>query len=190
MTTTHQHGVSRWRVAGWGGAVALLAAPLIAMRFTREVNWTLEDFVTMSALFGMVGLAFEFLVRRSGVLAYRLGAATMVGTILLLIWVNLAVGFLGGEANPANLLFAGVIAVAVGGAIVGRFRARGMMRANLAAAMAQGAVAVAALALGWGSPGWAGGYEAILGTTLFGGLWLIAAWLFARGRNEILAKAA
>lgn len=185
-------GVSKWRVAGWGGAVALLLTPLIAMRFTSEVNWTLSDFVVMGAMIGAVGLALEFLVRRSGRLAYRAGAAVMVGTIFLLIWVNLAVGFLGGEANPANLMFAGVVAVAVGGAVLARFRAAGMARAMLWAAAAQAAVAVVALGWGLGSSGGAGWYEAIMGTTLFGGLWLAAAWLFGRAAaghgNEVFAK--
>jgi len=53
-----------------------------------------------------------------------------------------------------------------------------------AAAAAQLFAGVVGLAAGWASPGGAGIYEMVVGTSLFGALWLIAAGMFriaARG---------
>lgn len=109
-----------------------------------------------------------------------LGWAVAIGSAALLVVVNGAVGFLGSEDNPANAIFAGVIAVAALGALVARFRPAGMSRAMQVTAAAQLLVGVVALVAGLGSAGWGGVYEVMLGTTLFGGLWLFSAWLFRR----------
>ena len=55
MTNAIQRSGIPWRIIGWGGAVALLAAPFIAMRFTTEVNWTASDFVFAAVLLGVIG---------------------------------------------------------------------------------------------------------------------------------------
>ena len=34
-----------WRLTLWGGVLCLLLLPLIAMQFSKEVNWTASDFV-------------------------------------------------------------------------------------------------------------------------------------------------
>ena len=112
------------------------------------------------------------------------GAALAVAATFLLIWVNGAVGFLGNEDNPANLLFLGVIAVAVLGAVFADFQPAGMARAMFAAAAAQALVGVAALAFGLGSPGYDGLYEVVMGTTLFGALWLISGALFRKANAQ------
>jgi hypothetical protein len=95
-----------------------------------------------------------------------------------LVWVNLAVGFLGDEGNPANLMFLAVLGVAVGGAVLSRARPAAMARTMLAAAAAQVLVAGVGYAAGWASPGGQGVFEVVMGSTLFGGLWLLAAALF------------
>ena len=58
----------------WGGAAALLALPLVAMRFTREVAWTASDFAVMGAMLFAACGAWELATRASGSLAYRAGA--------------------------------------------------------------------------------------------------------------------
>ena len=135
-----------WRLAGWGLAAALLLAPAVAMRFTTEVDWDETDFIVMGVLIGAVGLGIEFLVSRSSSVAYRLAAAVAMLTVFLTIWVNLAVGMIGSENNPHNLLFAGVILIALAGAVLARFRASGMTLAMAVAAVAQAAAAAAGLA--------------------------------------------
>ncbi|WP_156032295.1 hypothetical protein [Parvularcula oceani] len=154
------------------------------------MNWTLGDYLFAAVSLGSAGAAFAFLFTRSGSMAYRLGCLIGVGTIFLLVWVNGAVGFIGSSATDANLMYAGVIAVAVGGACIARFRPLGMGRTMLAAAAAQVLVALIALAggLGAGSPNWP--LDVILGTALFTAFWLAAAWLFRRASGASLVPAA
>lgn len=134
-----------WRIIGWSVPLLLLLLPLVAMRFTNEVNWTASDFAFAALLFGSVGLAFELIVRRSSSLAYRLGTAIAVIAAFLTIWVNAAVGMIGSEDNPYNLLFGIVLLIALLGAILARFRARGMALAMVASALAQGAIGAFAI---------------------------------------------
>jgi hypothetical protein len=170
-----RHG-NPWRIAGWGLAASLLLVPAVAMRFTREVDWTAFDFMFAAILIGGVGIAFEAAVRMTANIAYRAGIAVALAAIFLLVWVNGAVGMIGSENNPYNLLFIGVIVLALAGAVAARFRAAGMARAMIVAAVAQAAVGAAGI-----SADLRGG---IL-STAFAGLWLLSAALFrqaARGR--------
>lgn len=168
------------RIAGWIGAGIILLLPLVAMRFTHEVDWGLADFLAMGAMLGIAGLVLELATKQSTSLAYRFASAFAVAAAFLLVWVNLAVGFLGDEDNPANAVFLGVIAIAAVGAVIARARPAGMARAMFAAALAQVLAGVAGLAVGWSSPGEQGIYEVVLGTSLFTPLWLLSACLFRK----------
>ena len=160
---------SRVRAAGWGLAVFIILLPLVAMRFTDEVNWTVGDFVFAALLIGGTGLLVELTVRTTRNLAHRAAVGFALAASFLLVWVNGAVGMIGSEENPYNLLFLGVILVALAGAVVARFRATGMAIAMLVAGAAQAAIALA------GMPADLRG--GILSTGL-AGLWLISAALF------------
>jgi hypothetical protein len=105
-----------------------LLVPLIAMRFTEEVRWSAFDFVAAYILLAGAGFAYRLATSRTASTAYRAAAALAVLGCLALIWVNLAVGFIGDENNPANLLYLGVPAIGVIGAIAANFSARGMAR--------------------------------------------------------------
>lgn len=164
-----------WRIIGWGTAAVLLLIPLFA-----GFPWTLSDFVFAGAIFAIVGGVFELAVRRSGNLSYRGGVTMALATAFLLVWINGAVGIIGNEDNPANLMFLGVIAIAITGSIVARFKAYGMARAMVMAAAAQALVGVVALVyrLGANEPPF---YPGVL-ILIFGfcGPWLLSAWLFRR----------
>lgn len=168
-------GVSRWRVLGWGTAVALILAPLVAMQFTSEVNWSVGDFIVAAMMLGMVGLLLELTARttRSRVQRAAIGAA--VAAAFLTIWVNGAVGMIGSEENPYNLLFLGVIGIALIGAVLARFRPAGMVLAMAVAACAQ-----AALGVGGMSVDLRGG---ILSAG-FALLWLLSAALFRSAARQ------
>jgi hypothetical protein len=166
---------SVWRIAGWSIPAMLLLLPLVAMQFTEEVNWTAEDFVFAAVLFGSVGLAFELIVRKSGSLAYRFGAIGAVVATFLTIWVNGAVGMIGSEGNPYNFLFLGVPFVALLGAILARFKARGMAAATTAAAAVQAALGL----YGLSADPLGGAFS-----TGFAGFWLIAAACFQVAPRE------
>ncbi len=179
---------SPWRMAVWGGAALLLLLPAVAMQFTAEVNWDETDFIVMGALlFGAAG-AFDLAARMTASLAFRAAVGVAVVAAFLLIWINLAVGIIGNEDNPLNLLFAGVFAVAVLGALLARFRPRGMALALFATALAQIMVAMIALIAGTNEPP---GMIGILALNMaFAALWLISATLFrAAARQRISARA-
>jgi hypothetical protein len=156
----------------------LLLIPLVAMQFTPEVVWTLSDFIIAGGLLFGAGLTYV-VVSRLGNSSYRLGAAVAVVAGLLLIWINLAVGFLGSENNPANLLFGAVLAVAAVGALVARFRPLGMARAMFATALTQFAVPLVA-ALIWKPELDLGMLKVLVFNGVFVGIWAVAGALFRR----------
>lgn len=169
------------RLIGWTGGVVLLLLPLVAMQLGAPgVHWTLSDFLVMGALIAMAGLILELATRRSRNLSYRFAATFAVVTSFLLVWVNLAVGFLGDEGNPANLMFLGVIAIGFAGALLAGSRAAGMAQAMMVTAAAQVLAGIVGYAAGWSSPGEQGVYEVVMGTSLFTALWLASAFLFTR----------
>lgn len=187
MTGVDQGGVQgreRWRGAMWIAAAGLLLVPLVAMQFTGEVQWTGSDFVFAAVLLGLACGTVELAARASGDWAYRGGVIFAVAASFLLVWVNGAVGFLGSEDNPANLMFLGVIVIAILGSVFSGFRASGMARTMIVAAAAQVIAALTGLAAGWASPGYAGIYEVVLGTTLFTPLWLASAGLFRKAAGR------
>jgi hypothetical protein len=159
--------------------VLILLLPLVT-----GADWTLFDYIVAGALLGGAGLVLELVVRASGSLAYRAGAGLAVAAAFLLVWVNGAVGFLGNEDNPANLMFAGVIAIAVLGSVIGGFKAKGMAWAMFVAAAAQVSVGVIAWTQGWTSPGDAGLYEVVMGTSIFSALWLLSGGLFWKAADD------
>lgn len=179
-----------WRWLGWGGAAALLLTPLVAMRFTPEVDWTIGDFVFAGIMFGTVGAVMELTVRVSQSLAYRAGVAFALASAFFLIWVNLAVGIVGDEDNPANLMFFGVVLVGIIGAFLARFRPRGMAVAMGIAAAAELLVDLITFAFGLAKPPPPLPAQAVL-IALFAAPMMISAALFRRAAgNRPLSRSA
>lgn len=162
-------------------AALILLLPLIAMRFTDEVAWGLADFVVAGVLLIGAGLTFELLAKKAPSIEYRAAVGVAVVAALLLVWVNLAVGIIGNAGNPANLMYIGVLAVGVVGAVVARFQPHAMARALLAMAIAQVLIAVIVALTGLG--------QTYLMTGFFVVLWLTSAWLFRRSSEPPVSKA-
>jgi hypothetical protein len=162
------------RAAVWGGAAALMLAPVVASRLTAEMAWDRADFVLFALMPAAAAGAWELAMRKSGDRTYAAGAIVAAGAALLLLLVNAAVGLIGSEDDPANLVFFGVLSLALGGAIAVRFRAEGMARVMAVTAGAQ----VAAGALGLAMVPDVRGF--ILGTALLVPLWLLSSRLFAK----------
>ena len=106
----------------------ILAVPLVAMQFTDEVDWSVGDFIAAGILLAGSGLMIEFVASRSGNTTYKLGVVLGVVTGLFLIWINLAVGIIGSEDNPANLMYTTVILIGIVGTTTSGFQARGMRK--------------------------------------------------------------
>jgi hypothetical protein len=112
------------------------------------VAWGVFDFVVAGALLGGTGLGYQLVARRAGNLAYRAAVGVALGAGLFLVWSVLAVGVIGETGDPADLMYAGVLAVGLIGAVAARFQPHGMARALLTTAQAQALVAVIALIAG------------------------------------------
>jgi hypothetical protein len=174
-----------WRMGMWGGIVALLLQPAIAMRFTDEVDWTTSDFIFAGVFLSGAALLVELVMRRSRNNAYRAGVCVAVVASLLLVWITGAVGIIGSEAHPANLLYGLVLAVVPVGAVAARFRSGGMAWALAGAAGVQALIGVAALIARWGAPLplW---WQAITFCTgFFVLMWSVSALLFRQASRNL-----
>lgn len=184
MSTKTEGGVGRPVMGVFLAAAALLSVPLLAMQVTDEVVWTLSDFVVAGVLMTGTGLGYVLATRAAGSSVYRWAVAVALGTTLLLVWVNLAVGVIGSEDDPANLMYGGVLAVVVLGAMAARLRPRAMAWTMAAAAAAQAVVAGIALVAGLGAPV-NGPVEIVASNGLFVVLWMLAAGLFRAAGREV-----
>lgn len=108
---------------------------------------------------------------------YALALGLSVLASLLLVWLSLGVGLIGRDGDPANRLYALVLAVGVAGALLARLRAGGMVWALLGMAAMQAGIGGYAIGRGLGEP-WSGPLELLLLNGLFVGLFLSAALLF------------
>lgn len=72
--------------------IVLLLIPLIAMQFTNEVNWSIMDFVVAGLLLLGTSLAIELIRRKIKNSKLRIWIVAIIIILLLLIWVELAVG--------------------------------------------------------------------------------------------------
>ena len=173
------------RLIGWTAVAGLLIAPAIAMRFTDEVQWTTSDFVFAGVVLVGAGGIGELAVRASRDWSYRIGAGLAVLASVLLLWINGAVGIIGSEDHPANLLYLAVILAAFVGAVAGRFRADGLALSMVSAAWIQALIGVLAVLRGWGEGSEAWPRPVIVLSIVFCLIWLASAALFrraARGR--------
>lgn len=168
---------NRWSLAIWGTAAVLLSIPAIAMQFENTgFDWGPGDFVVMGAMFAVACGSYEVIARISSNTAYRAAAGIAIVAAFLTVWVNLAVGMLGDEGNPANLWFGGVLLVGMAGVILAGFRAQGMARAMEATALGQALMVVYALV---------GGHaEVALPIGIFVLPWLASAQLFKKAARE------
>ncbi|MGH3146595.1 MAG: hypothetical protein ACRDTR_12420 [Rubrobacter sp.] len=168
--------------------VALAAAFLLAWMDLAVSTIEEPDSLAWMAPIGffavpVIGAVIAYKATKTQGTVYRIAVGVALAVAFLLAWVNLAVGIIGSEGNPANLMYVGVLAVGIVGAIVARFQPLGMARALLATALAQALVAVIALIFGLGLP-WSPPAEILGVTGFFVALFVGSALLFryaARG---------
>lgn len=114
---------------------------------------------------------------------HRIAYGSAIGIALvaacLLVWLSLGVGIIGKDGDPANLMYFGVIAIGILGAIISRLQPKGMAQTLGAMVLAQALVAVIALIGRLGLP-WSGPTEIILLNGFFIVMFAISEWLFKR----------
>lgn len=170
--------------AGLALATALILLLLwLAMRIANEMNWSLFDFVFAGALIFGTGLTYQVVTRKAGNMAYRLAIGLALAAAFILILVNLAVGVIGSEDNPANLMYGGVLAIGFIGAIIAELRPQGMARVLFAMALAQALVPVIALII-WKPPVNSGVLGVLAVNAFFVTLFIGSALLFRNAARE------
>jgi hypothetical protein len=159
-------------------AASILLLPLLAMQITDEVAWDLADFAVAGAFLVGTGLMYGLAARKAGNIAYRAAVGVALAAAFILVWLMGAVGVIGEEGDHADLMYFGVLAVGIIGAVIARFQPHGMARALLATALAQGLVAVIALIAGKHQAPVSSVLEILGLTGFFVALFIGSAWLF------------
>ncbi len=133
------------------GAASILLIPLIAMLFTEEVDWNLADFlIAWIMLFG-TGITYKLIsIKMSQSVQYKIATGLAVVGLLMIVWVNLAVGIIGNEENPVNLIFYAVHVIGIMGTFISRFEAKGMSYTAYAMAITMVIIGLITLMAGWG----------------------------------------
>lgn len=181
---TNGRGGNRWITAAWVTVTAiLLLTPLVAMQFNDDVNWTVSDFAFAGAVLVGSGIIYEF-AARSGSLAYQAAVVVALGVSVLTLWTTGAVGIIGSEANPGNLLYIGVVVLAGLGALISGGRAGRMTGITVLAAVATALTPLVALA-GVANPSSdVLSPEVWIATGVFTAAWLLAGRLFWSARPK------
>lgn len=77
------------------GAATLLAIPLIAMQFTKEVDWSAADFMVGGILLFGTAFCIEMAMRFASTRLWRIVLCAAILIVVFLIWAELAVGIFG-----------------------------------------------------------------------------------------------
>ena len=168
-------GSGRWRAWLYGTAAVLFLGPALAALLSDGPGWDRSDYIVMGLMVGVGCALVELGAWISPSRAYRwgVGIATLAG--FLMTWMNLAVGIIGNEENPLNLMFAGVLLVGAVGALLSRLRAAGLARTLVVMAVAQGLVALVAQLFG---------YFTWPLNAFYATVWLVAAAQFRKAARE------
>lgn len=108
--------------------------------------------------------------------SYKVAFTIAMAAALLLVWIIPAVGIYGRSGDPADLPYYGVLAVGVAGALISRFRPKGMFLTMGAMAVSQISVSLLGLITEIGA--------AWILNVFFAGLWTASAWLFMNAEKK------
>lgn len=73
----------------------ILMVPLVAMQFTREVDWDVRDFSVIGTLLLSTGLLYELIANQLKKKEYQILVGLVLAVLLFLTWAELAVGIFG-----------------------------------------------------------------------------------------------
>jgi hypothetical protein len=159
------------RRSPWQIVAVIVLVPLLLTGLALW-HWKPGVFVLASVLaLGGARVVYElFVMKKMGSRAYQLALGLAIAAVLLLVWMNAAVGGILGD-NPANMMYFGVLLVGLTGAIIARLEPKGMSHALFATAFAMVLVPIVAWVIG--TPAFANGLAAVFA------LHACFAWLFA-----------
>lgn len=84
------------KIKMWLGIMVIIAlillVPLIAMQFTDEVAWTIEDFVVAGAFLFTASVILNLVIIKIKSKNKRLWLSFIIVFVFIVIWVELAVG--------------------------------------------------------------------------------------------------
>jgi len=163
-----------WAIVG----LLILFIPL-AMQFTNEVQWNEAIAYTIMLLaVGGIYELWQWLKKRN--ITYRFAFIVGLMTALFIGWVNGAVGIIGSEDNPANLLYGAVFIIGLIGLIISRFKPLGMARTLFVAAFVQLLIPAFALFIWPAQTSWgeAGVIGVFIFNSIFAILFIVSAMLF------------
>jgi hypothetical protein len=106
----------------------ILCIPAAAMRISEGWNWSLFDFIFAFVLLFSVGMGYAVIARQGSTILYRAGSVLAVASMLLLVWVNAAVG-IAGDDDPMNVMYPGVVMFGIVAAFLLRRVTHGMAKA-------------------------------------------------------------
>lgn len=173
----------------WAIVVALILLIFLAMQFINfgqvEVQW--NEAVAYSVILLALGGAYElwqWLKTRNSVYRFAFGVGLL--GVLLLGWVSGAVGIIGSENQPANLMYWAVFATLLIGSFISRFKSRGMAYTLFATALVQFLIPMVALIISpevsWGNVGVTGVFVV---NSIFALLFAVSALLFRNANATV-----
>jgi hypothetical protein len=163
------------------GTGLLLLIPLV-LTLLAIWHWKPGAFVlAVVLLLGGAGLTYELVTKKKmSNKTYRFAIGVALAAVLVLVWMNAAVGGILGD-DPANMMYFGVLLVGCIGALITRLEPLGMSRALFATAFAMALVPVIALIIG--TPAFANGVVAVFGLHAFFALLFVGSALLFRRVN-------
>jgi hypothetical protein len=81
-----------WQYVFFAVAAAIVLTPAIAMQFSDQVAWGIEDFAAAGAMLSVAWFAFEIVSRTITETLIKAGALAAITVMLVLTWAHLAVG--------------------------------------------------------------------------------------------------
>lgn len=115
--------------------VLTLLLLIISIKSTDKAAWGVLAF-TFTLIFGTM-LSYKLIIKKGANTINKAAITITIATILVLFWINGAVGIIGSENNPANLMYFGVIIIVIIGSIISRFKPHKMALTLSMAAFAQ-----------------------------------------------------
>ena len=160
--------------------MGILLIPFISQKLNEDVQWSLMDFVFVGILLSSIAICYEWIRYKQPSKYYRFAIWTILITILMVVWINGAVGIVGHEGQSINLLYYISPLLGIIGSLIFNFKASAMSRIFFTVSVVQLLVPM----IGWiiwppSVISWSPGMlQVVLFNTILSILYAMGAWLF------------